>query len=346
VRVFVTGATGFIGYNLLLELVERGFEVRALARQRSAALLARLPVEVVAGDLLDQDALARGCRGAEWVFHLAADYRLWTPDPEAMYAINVGGTRLVLEAAERADAARAVHCSSVGAIKASPTGEVADETTPTRLEDLVGDYKRSKYLGEQEALKLARRGVPVVVVCPSTPIGPHDLKPTPTGQIIVDFLRGKMFAYLASGLNLVHVRDVARGMILAAERGRVGERYILGNQNMSLLEIFRRLSAMSGVPCPRVRIPYHLALGLGYACQALSSLTRQPPFVPLDGVRMARNFMYFSAAKAVRELGLPQSPVDLALREAAEWFCEHGYARVRLTPAPAPPGPAAGRTRS
>jgi dihydroflavonol-4-reductase len=346
VRVFVTGATGFIGYNLCLELARRGHEVRALARPRSARLLAKLPVEVISGHLLDESALAKGCHGADWVFHLAADYRLWTPDPEAMYATNVGGTRLVLAAAERAGAGRIVHCSSVGAIKASPTGEVADETTPTRLEDLVGDYKRSKFLGEQEALAAARRGAPVVVVCPSTPIGPHDFKPTPTGQIIVDFLRGKMFAYLESGLNLVHVRDVAQGMVLAAERGRIGERYILGHQNMTLLAIFQRLSAMSGVACPRVRIPYALALGLGHACQGLSRLTGRPPFVPLDGVRMARNFMYFSAAKAVRELGLPQTPAEAAIREAAEWFCRHGYARARLTPAPAPPGQAAGRTRS
>jgi dihydroflavonol-4-reductase len=340
-RVFLTGATGFIGYNLLLELLGRGHEVRALARPRSARILAKLPVEVVGGHLLDDAALATGCRGVDWVFHLAADYRLWAPDAEAMYATNVGGTRLVLEAAEQAGAARIIHCSSVGAIKASPTGEVADETTPTCIEDLIGDYKRSKFLGEQEAVKLARRGAPVMIVCPSTPIGPYDFKPTPTGQIVVDFLRGKMFAYLESGLNLVHVRDVARGMILAAEKGRVGERYILGNQNMTLLEIFRQLSAMSGVPCPKVRIPYGLALGLGHACCALSRLTGRPPLVPLDGVRMAKNFMWFSARKAVEELGLPQTPVEVAIREAAEWFCEHGYAKAKITPAPSPRGPAA-----
>lgn len=331
-RVFLTGATGFIGYNLAVELIARGHEVRALARPQSERVLAGLPVEVVSGHLLDTDALERGCRGAEWVFHLAADYRLWSPQPAQLYRTNVEGTRLVLEAAHRAGAARIIHCSSVGAIKVTPERQTADETTPTRLEDLVGHYKRSKFLGEQEALRLARAGAPVVIVCPSTPIGPHDFKPTPTGQIIVDFLRGRMFAYLESGLNLVHVRDVAQGMILAAERGRVGERYILGNQNMTLLEVFQELSAISGLPCPRVRIPYPLALGLGHLCQAVSRVSRRPPPVPLEGVRMARNFMWFSAQKAVRELGLPQTAPRLAIREAAEWFCQHGYCKVILRP--------------
>jgi dihydroflavonol-4-reductase len=343
-RVFLTGATGFIGYNLCLELIETGHEVRALARPRSAKVLAGLPVEVVSGSLEDQAAIESGCRGAEWVFHLAADYRLWCPEPRRMYATNVAGTRRVIEAAWRAGAERIVHCSSVGAIKVSPSGEPADETTPTRLSDLVGHYKRSKFLGEQEALGLARSGAPVVIVCPSTPIGPHDFKPTPTGQIIVDFLRGKMFAYLESGLNLVHVKDVAKGMVLAAGKGRLGERYILGNRNLTLLEVFRNLSAISGVACPRFRIPYGLALGLGRACTALSRLTGRPPFVPLEGVRMARNLMWFSAAKAVAELGLPQTPPEVALYDAAEWFCAHGYARARLTPAPAPPGKAARRS--
>ncbi|MFH0810859.1 MAG: hopanoid-associated sugar epimerase [Pseudomonadota bacterium] len=338
-RVFLTGATGFIGYNLLLLLLARGHKVRALARPESAGVLAGLPIEITDGHLLDGDALARGCQGAEWVFHLAADYRLWTPDPEAMYATNVGGTRLVLEAAHRAGASRIVHTSSVGTIKVTPNGGIADENTLTQLEDLIGDYKRSKYLSEREALKLAARGAPVVVVCPSTPIGPHDFKPTPTGKIIVDFLNGKMFAYLASGLNLVHVRDVAEGMILAAERGRVGERYILGNRNLTLLEVFQRLSAISGVPCPRFRIPHGFALGLGHACKAVSALTGRKPLVPLDGVRMARNLMHFSAAKAVRELGLPQTPIDVALNEAVEWFTQHGHAkaRVKSRPAHSPP---------
>jgi dihydroflavonol-4-reductase len=332
-RVFLTGATGFIGYNLLLELLSRGHQVRALARPQSAKLLAKLPVEVVSGHLLDAAALEKGCRGAEWVFHLAADYRLWTPDPREMYRTNVEGTRLVLTAAHRAGAVRIIHCGSVGTIKVSPKREAADETTPTKLEDLVGHYKRSKFLGEREAASLAQQGAPVVIVCPSTPIGPYDFKPTPTGQIIVDFLRGKMFAYLESGLNLVHVRDVAEGMVLAAEKGRIGERYILGNRNMSLLEVFRELSALSGVACPRFRIPYPVALSLGHACQALSRLTRRPPLVPLEGVRMARNFMWFSAEKAVRELGLPQTPPEVAIREAAEWFRQRGY--VKSVPKPA-----------
>jgi len=347
-KAFLTGATGFIGYNLAVELLSDGWEVRALARPRSAHLLSGLDgIQVILGDLFDLAALDSGTKGVDCVFHLAADYRLWTRDPQEMYRVNVDGTRNVLEAARKAGVPRVIHTSSVGAIKAGRDGSSADETTKTSLVDLIGDYKRSKYLGEQEALKAARDGQPVVVVCPSTPIGPHDFKPTPTGQIVVDFLNGKMFAYLASGLNLVHVRDVARGMMLAFEKGSIGERYILGNKNLSLLEIFQTLSRFSGVPAPRFRIPYPAALGVAYFSEAVSMLTRKPPFAPVNGVRMARNIMYFSAKKAVRELGMPQTPVEIALQEAAEWFCSHGHVRagVKLTPLPAPLAKAAQRTR-
>jgi dihydroflavonol-4-reductase len=323
----VTGGTGFIGANLVRELLADGARVRVLAREGGDRRgLEGCAVEIVEGDLLDPPSLGAAVRGVRHVYHVAADYRLWAPDPRVLYRANVDGTRHVLEAALQAGVERIVYTSTVGAVGIPGGGAPGDETTPVSLEEMVGAYKTSKFLAERVAQELASRGAPIVIVNPSAPVGPLDIKPTPTGQMVVDFLRGRMVASLDTGLNLVHVRDVARGHMLAAERGRRGERYILGNQNLTLLEIFRLLARITGIPAPRFRVPYAAAWLAALGMEGVSRLTGRPPRVPLTAVRMARKRMHFSAAKAVRELGLPQTPVDVALADAVVWFVERGYA--------------------
>ena len=258
------------------------------------------------------------------MFHVAADYRLWARHPEEIYASNVAGTIHVLEACLAARVPRVVYTSSVGALGLNADGSPAHEETPVRLQDRVGDYKRSKFLAEREAEKFAARGLPVVIVNPSTPVGPGDWKPTPTGKIIVDYLNGRMPAYLDTGLNLIHVKDVAAGHLLALEKGRVGEKYILGNRNLTLAEIFGLLEDISQIPAPRICLPYTPILALAHFFKALSRFTHREPLIPLDGVKMARKSMFFDSGKAVRELGLPQTPVEDALREAVSWYREHG----------------------
>lgn len=323
----VTGGTGFVGANVVRALLAAGATVRVLVRPASERrAVAGLPVELVEGDLTDPASLRRAARGIQTVFHVAADYRLWVPDATALLRANVDGTRAVLEAAADAGARRIVHTSSVGALGLPRDGRPGDEETPVSLRDMVGPYKASKFLAETVARDLARRGAPVVIVNPSAPVGPWDVKPTPTGQMIVDFLRGRMFGTLDTGLNLVHVRDVAHGHLLAAERGRVGERYILGHANHSLREIFHLLGALTDRRPPRLRIPYAVAWTAAAAMEGVARVTRRPPRASLTAVRMARKRMYFSAAKAVRELGLPQTAVREALHDAVAWFRAHGYA--------------------
>jgi dihydroflavonol-4-reductase len=325
----VTGGTGFVGANLARELLAAGATVRVLARPGGdRRALDGLKVEIAEGDLLDAPSLARACSGVGTVYHVAADYRLWAPDPAALHRVNVEGTRAMLEAAGAAGVRRVVYTSTVGALGLPKDGGAGTEDTPVSVADMVGAYKRSKFLAEQVALGLARRGLPVVIVNPSAPIGPWDVKPTPTGQMVVDFMRGRMFATLDTGLNLVHVRDVARGHVLAAERGTVGEKYILGaaHGNVSLAEIGRLLAEITGRRPPRLRVPYAVAW-CGAACmEAVARVTGGAPRVPLTAVRMARKRMYFSPAKAIRELSLPQTDVREALREAVEWFAARGYA--------------------
>lgn len=323
----VTGGTGFVGAHLVRALLREGESVRCLVRPESDRRnLAGLHVEVVEGDITDPFAAARAVRGCDTVFHAAALYQLWVPDPAPMYRVNVGGTRTLLAAAGEAGAKRIVYTSTVGALGNPGDGRPGTETTPVTLADMVGHYKRSKFLAEQEALRLARAGLPVVIVNPSAPVGAYDVKPTPTGQMIVDFLRGRMRGLLRTGLNLVAASDVAAGHLLAAERGKVGERYILGHANLMLQEIFAHLARLSGIPAPRLRVPYGVAFAAAVAAEGLSRLTGRPPRIPLTGVRMARKVMFFDAGKAVRELGLPQTPVEGALREAVDWFTAHGYA--------------------
>jgi dihydroflavonol-4-reductase len=323
----VTGGTGFVGANLVRELLADGRSVRVLARKGGdRRALEGCAVEIAEGDLLDADSLRAAVKGARQVYHVAADYRLWARDPRELYRANVDGTRHMLTAAAEAGAERIVYTSTVGALGIPKDGTPGDETSRVGLEDMVGPYKASKFLAERVADELAARGAPIVIVNPSAPIGPWDVKPTPTGQMVVDFLKGKMVASLDTGLNIVHVRDVARGHILAAERGRVGQKYVLGHRNMSLIEIFGALAGVTGLRAPRFRVPYGVAWMAALWMEGAARVTGGTPQVPLNAVRMARKRMYFSAEKAVRELGLPQTPAEDALRDAVAWFVERGYA--------------------
>jgi dihydroflavonol-4-reductase len=325
-KVLVTGASGFIGANVARLLVERGEDVRVLVRPTSdRGNLAGLPLEVSLGDLRDADAVRRAVRGCRRVFHVAADYRFWARDPRELYRSNVDGTVHVMEACLAEGVERVVYTSTVGTIGLSALPRPCDEATPLLEGQLTSHYKRSKLAAERAALSYAARGLPLVVVNPSAPVGPWDAKPTPTGQVIVDFLRRRLPAVVDTGLNVVHVRDVAEGHLLAAERGRVGERYILGNQNMTLAEIMTELSHLTGLPAPRVRLPYAVAWTAGAVSTALATfITHRPPAVALEAVRMARRRMFFDAGKAVRELGLPQTPVRAAFQDAIAWFEEKG----------------------
>lgn len=323
----VTGATGFIGASIVRELLNDGHRVTALVRPGSStANLEGLEVAVLRGELHDRQALAEGMASCDWVFHAAADYRLWCPAPQAMYRANVDGTRTLLTAALEAGVGRVVYTSSVGTLGNRGDGTPGTEETPVTFDDMVGHYKKSKFLAEREAEKFIDKGLPLIIVNPSTPVGPFDIKPTPTGKIIVDFLNRRMPAYLDTGLNLIAVEDCARGHILAAEKGRIGQKYILGNRNLTLREIFAVLEQLTGLPAPRVRLPYTPILLAAYLNEGLSRLTGREPLIPLAGVQMARKFMFFDATKAVMELGLPQTPVEEALRRAVQWFRANGYA--------------------
>jgi dihydroflavonol-4-reductase len=333
----VTGGTGFVGANLIRELLRAGATVRTLARRGSdRRALAGLPIEIAEGDLLDRPSLGRAVAGAHHIYHVAADYRLWARHPQEIYRANVDGTRFLLEEAAAAGAHRIVYTSTVGALGIPTNGTPGTEDTPVSLEDMVGPYKRSKFLAEQVARGLAASGAPVVIVNPSAPVGPWDVKPTPTGQMVIDFMQGRMFATMDTGLNLVHVGDVARGHMLAAERGRIGERYILGHENVSLAALGALLWEITGVRPPRWCVPYGVAWGGALCMETAARLTGRVPRVSLTAVRMAKKRMYFSPAKAVRELGLPQTDVRVALADAVQWFAQHGYASLasRATPAP------------
>lgn len=331
-KCFVTGASGFIGSNLVHELNRKGHAVRALLRPGASLKgLAGCDFERVEGDISDREKLLHGLQGCDWCFHVAASYHLWLPDYAPMYAANVDGTRNVLESAIRRSCSRIVYTSTVGCIGLPCLDDMpvvpSTEDTPVSEGQMRNPYKHSKWKAEQVALELARKSHPIVIVNPSAPVGPRDAKPTPTGGFILDFLSGEMPAYLETGLNWVHVRDVAVGHILAAEKGRVGQRYILGNKdgNWSMKEALRVLSEITGKPSPRFRVPYWLALAAAHLNEALSALTKQPPKAPVAGVRMARYKMFFDPSKAIRELQLPQIPARQALSDACDWFLQNGY---------------------
>jgi dihydroflavonol-4-reductase len=313
----VTGASGFIGWHTARLLLERGHRVRALLRAGSR--IPELDVETVTGDLRDPASLERAVVGCGVVFHIAADYRLWSKDSREMYKTNVDGVRNVLAAAQSAGVERAVYTSTVGCI-GIPAGGVGTEDQPCSLDQMAGDYKRSKFLGEQVALDFAHKGFPVVIVNPTAPMGDHDFKPTPTGQIVVDFLRGALPAFIDTGLNVVDIKDVAIGHLLASEYGKPGERYILGSENLTLRRILHSLAEISGRKAPTLELPYFLAWMAGAAGTALARITGNPPRVPLDAVRMAKQKVWVSHDKASRELGYSPRPAHEALVDAVAWF--------------------------
>jgi dihydroflavonol-4-reductase len=318
----VTGATGFLGWHVARKLIERGHRVRALVRPGSR--VRELDVEVVTGDLRDPESLSRAAAGCGVVFHVAADYRLWAKNPADLFRSNVDGTRNMLEAARQAQVERLVYTSTVGCI-GIPGDEPGSERLPVGLDEMSGAYKQSKFQAEQIALGFAEQGFPVIIVNPTAPIGDHDFKPTPTGKIVLDFLKGNMPAFVDTGLNLVDAGDTAEGHLLACERGKPGERYILGCENLTLEQILERLAGVSGRKAPRWRIPYPVAYLAGVVSTAVANVTGHEPRAPLDAVRMARKKMWVSSDKARSELGFSPGPVDEALKRAVAWFQANGY---------------------
>jgi dihydroflavonol-4-reductase len=323
----VTGATGFVGSHVARQLVSAGQNVRVLVRPTSNfKLLEDLRVERVEGDLRDAGSIERAMQGVRRVFHVAADYRLWTEHPEELYESNVEGTRQLIAAAERAGVERVVYTSTVATIAVPQQGAgLPNEATAARLEEMIGHYKRSKFLAEQVALEAAKAGAPVVIVNPTAPVGPGDWKPTPTGRIILDFLLGRMPAYVDTGLNVVAVEDVAAGHLLAAEKGRNGERYILGGRNMTLKEILDALAAITGKRAPRLKLPHVVALAAGYADEWYSRIAGREPQIPVEGVKMSRHKMFVESDKAARELGYAPGKIEAGLERAVRWYVDHGY---------------------
>ena len=327
-KVFLTGATGFVGSHVARAYAAQGAQLRLLTRSSSnKAALEGLAAEVLVGDLLQAEALRVPMRGCDALVHVAADYRLWVKDPKSMYAANVDGTRELLRIAREEGVAKVVYTSSVATMGFKSDLTIVDESTPVGLDDMIGHYKRSKYLGEQEAIAAAKAGQHVMILNPTTPVGPGDAKPTPTGRIIVDFLNRKFPAYVDTGLNLVDVGEVARMHVAALDRGRPGERYILGGENLTLKQILDRMSAITGLPSPKTKVPHSVAMAFAFFDETITGKLRgKEPRATVEAVRMGKKYMFASSAKAERELGFKVLPIYNALRAAIEWFVEHGYA--------------------
>jgi dihydroflavonol-4-reductase len=329
VTSLVTGATGFLGSHVARQLLARGERVRVLARPKNdRRALEGTGAEIVEGDLRDAASLDRAVSGVARVFHVAADYRLWASDPREIYESNVTGTRNLVEAARRAGVERFIYTSTVATV-AVDRPELPTEKTQSSLDEMVGHYKRSKWLAEKEVLDAAKAGFPAVVVMPTTPVGPGDWKPTPTGKIILDFLNGKMPGYVETGLNFVAVEDAAAGHLLVAEKGRVGERYLIGAENLTLKQLLDILARIAGRPAPRLKIPHGLALLAAYADTFFSRLRGREPQIPVEGVKIAQHMMFVDCSRARRELGFAPSPVAAALERAVQWYEEHGYVKAR-----------------
>ncbi|HTR66551.1 MAG TPA: hopanoid-associated sugar epimerase [Terriglobales bacterium] len=326
--VFVTGATGFLGSHVARALAAQGADLRLLVRASSnLSNIEDLKAERVVGDLRDPASFEKALSGCEAVFHVAADYRLWVRDPDEMYRSNVEGTRAILEAARRTGIRRVVYTSSVATMGFTSNGHLADEESPVALDNMIGPYKRSKFMAEQVAIEAGRGGMDVVIVNPTTPVGERDIKPTPTGRIVVDFLKKKFPAYVDTGLNLVDAGECARGHVAALEKGKSGERYILGGENLTLKQILDKLAAITGLPSPKVRVPYVMALATGVVDEMVTGrLLGREPRATIDAVRMGRKKMFVTSAKAERDLGWKIVPVDDALGRAVEWFRHHRYA--------------------
>jgi len=327
--VLVTGATGFVGAAVARALIAAGRRVRVLTRPASDRRnLAGLDIEIAVGSLEDRASLGAAVAGCGALYHVAADYRLWVRDPAAMFRANVEGTRALMEAAQSAGVERIVYTSSVATLGLGADGAPADETTPSTYADMIGPYKQSKFLAEAEVRHLVEtQRLPAVIVNPSTPVGPRDIKPTPTGRMILEAASGRMPAFVDTGLNLVHVDDVAQGHLLAEKRGRIGERYILGGENLALAEILRRIAGIVGRKPPTLRLPLAVVWPVAAVAEMVGRITGREPMVTFDGLRMARKKMFFSSAKAERELGYRARPVDLALADAIEWFRRQGMLR-------------------
>lgn len=335
----VTGAAGFLGSHIARQLVSRGDDVRVLLRPSSHnRAISDLPLEYVTGDLRDPTSLERAVKSVKRVFHVAADYRLWARRSREIYDSNVGGTRNLLEAARRANVQQFIYTSTVATVAVDRL-ELPNEATDTKLEEMVGHYKRSKWLAEQDVLKEARQGFPAMVAMPTTPVGPGDWKPTPTGKIILDFLNGRMPGYVETGLNFVDVEDCAAGHLLVAEKGQPGERYLLGSENLSLKQLLDLLAEITGLPAPTRKIPHGVALGAAYLSTVCSRLIGKQPQIPVEGVRIARHMMFVDCSRACRELGFQTGPVKAALERAVRWYEANGYVQAdrakRLAPAAA-----------
>jgi len=324
-NTLVTGAAGFLGSHVTRQLVARGDEVRVLLRASSTnRAIADLPLEYVTGDLRDPASLERAMKGVKRVFHVAADYRLWAKRKQDIYDSNVGGTKNLLDAAKRAGVEQLIYTSTVATI-AVDRPQHPNEFTDAKLEEMVGHYKRSKWMAEREALGAAKSGLPVIVAMPTTPVGPWDWKPTPTGKIILDFLNGKMPGYVKTGLNFIGVEECAAGHLLIAEKGKVGERYLLGGENLTLKQMLDTLAKITGLRAPILKIPHGLALGVAYANTAFSRLVGREPGIPVEGVKIARHMMFVDCARAERELGFLAGPVVAALERAVRWYEANGY---------------------
>ena len=329
-KTFITGASGFVGSAVLRRLIEERHTVVALVRASSdRSNLAGLPVEIVTGNLTDPDSFAAALVDCDCLFHVAADYRLWVPKPDEMYESNVTGTRNLMLAAAKAGVERIVYTSSVATLGLNSDGTPADESTPVTLADMIGHYKRSKFLAEAEVKRLVEeQNLPVVIVNPSTPVGPRDIRPTPSGRVIIDAASGRIPAYVDTGLNLVNVDDVAVGHLLALNRGTIGRRYILGAQNMTLKEFLTEVAIIAGQSPPKVRLPQGLVLPIAYLAEGWARLTRSgEPLITVDGVKLSKKKMFFSSERAVRELGFRPGPVEEALRNAVNWFRQNNYLR-------------------